>query len=154
MLKFNQRWRSFVPSFFHEMSSLCWVFLAVVYVVCLIFVFQVISIVCGLPRCDAGAEVPCAHGVPGMPGAVYISFWAEGCCRQQDCSLMLTWRIGKITFVNRACDQLFKSCWSNFKLLMKRNGVKKEIGTLPGMSSNPVVISFQTGGLNCIIFII
>lgn len=37
MLKFNQMWRSFVPSFFHEMSSLRWVLLAVVFVVCLIF---------------------------------------------------------------------------------------------------------------------
>lgn len=41
--------------------------------------------------------------------------------------------------MSRAFNQLFKSCWSNIKFLIKWNGGKKEISMLPGKSSDPVV---------------
>lgn len=101
----------------------------------------------------------CRGAVPEMPVIVHTSSKAEwdhstvrsdhrdlSCPaeRQPDALMKTT----KIAFVNRAFNQLFKSCWSNFKFLIAWNRRKKEISMLPGKSSNPVVISFQTCGLN------
>lgn len=78
--------------------------------------------------------------------------WLSAPHSKQGGSLMLMWKINKITSMSRAFNQLFKICWSHFQFLIKwgkegdQNAARQEF--------HPVVISFQTCGLSYIIFLI
>lgn len=78
--------------------------------------------------------------------------WLSAPHSKQGGSLMLTWRINKITFMSRAFNQQFKICWYHFQFLIKWG--KEGDQHAARQKFHPLVISFQTCGLNYIIFLI